>query len=221
MDSHPKHRESSATQAARHTAAHSAGHPTGAVAGPLLELARLYGVETVYRDSRGRWKASPVEAVIRVLRALGAPLEDPARGRRSGNRRDASPSETAIERAILRRGREVWGRVLEPVIVAWDGAWPTTSLRVQEDGARGDAFAGSRGGHGGHLMVELVLEDGEHRRAEIDASTLPVRQRVSIDGRRYVEYSLPLKLLSGSRSRLPLDGTSCEWRQAPELPNRR
>ncbi len=171
MDNHPKH--------------------IGIVAGPLLELAQLYGVETFYRDSRGRWRDASADSVAHVLRALGADFD--------------APTEAAIERAILHRRQQIWQRIVEPVIVAWDRAWPTVVLRLPEGWARGGgAAAGSSGRHDAHVKVELVLEDGEHLRAEIDPSTLPVRQRASIAGLRFCEYGLHLRLVGGSRRRLPL-----------------
>jgi len=130
---------------------------TETVTGPLLELAQLYGVETGHRDWRGSWREASPEAVAQVLRALGAEF-------------DGVPNVAAIERAILRRRRETWERVIEPVIVAWDGAWPTVALRLPDDDRRGSARDGKggprghsqsgAGGRGERVTLDVILEDG-------------------------------------------------------------
>src|SRR5204862_7167839 len=71
----------------------------------LAELARLYGIQTSYLDMRKlRRKADP-EALLLVLRAMGAGVE---------NFND-------VPEALRRRRDALQKRTVEPVMVAWDG----------------------------------------------------------------------------------------------------
>ncbi len=120
---------------------------------PLLaELARLYGVQLAYRDSKGRWRESPLESVVLVLRALGAELGD---GGAADPLRGVTPARMAA--AIAERKRELWSRVVEPVIVAWEGKLPPMTVRLPVGPSRSAASSGLRGGG---LKVTLLLEEG-------------------------------------------------------------
>ena len=71
----------------------------------LVQLARLYGIQTSYLDMRKlRRKADP-EALLLVLRAMGAGVE---------NFND-------VPEALRRRKDALQKRTVEPVMVAWDG----------------------------------------------------------------------------------------------------
>src|SRR5207237_2425313 len=71
----------------------------------LFELARLYGIQTSYLDmTRQRRDADP-EALLLVLREMGAGVE----------KFDDVPD------ALARRKDELRKRTVEPVMVAWDG----------------------------------------------------------------------------------------------------
>ena len=80
----------------------------------LHDVARFYDVRTSYLDFFGKIKNSPAEAVLAVLKLLGAPVE------RMGDLADA------------RRACRVtlWQRGIDPVLIAWDGASPVLKLRV-------------------------------------------------------------------------------------------
>ena len=69
----------------------------------LKSLAREHGVLTSYRDVTGRQRVVSEETAVRILRALGAPLEHPD---------DALP-------ALKERRKSVRELVLEPVITVW------------------------------------------------------------------------------------------------------
>jgi 4-alpha-glucanotransferase len=93
----------------------------------LADLAREYGVQPSYTDSGGRSVRTPSESLIAALRALGAPIEHVP---------DAAG-------ALVERRRELERRMVQPVLVAWDGrlrdaeirAPASASLRVElEDG---------------------------------------------------------------------------------------
>ena len=87
----------------------------------LHNLARAYGVETAYRDIENRRQVASPEALLAVLKALGAPvdsMEDVAGARRE-------------------RRQTLWRRPLEPVLVAWDGACAETELRLSSESCSG------------------------------------------------------------------------------------
>jgi len=71
----------------------------------LLELARLHGVQTEYRDAWGHDRIATPEALGGVLAALGAPL--------------AQASDAAD--ALAERRRELAERLAPPVVVVWEG----------------------------------------------------------------------------------------------------
>jgi 4-alpha-glucanotransferase len=85
---------------------------SGAITGDLRRLARLYSVQTEYVDvAKTRRQAVP-EALLAVLRALGAPVEH----------------DRDIRSAIAERESEVEAVLIDPVIVAWDGVLPDLSV---------------------------------------------------------------------------------------------
>ncbi|MFP5284543.1 MAG: 4-alpha-glucanotransferase, partial [Thermoanaerobaculia bacterium] len=116
----------------------------------LRELARLYGVETSYRDAMGGFVEAGPESLLAVLRALGAPLES---------------ADDAAE-ALEERRRELAERVIEPVLVAWDGRAPAAVLRF--------------GAASGRVTCRFDLEGGERWAWEKELSALP---QASPDGR--------------------------------------
>lgn len=127
----------------------------------LRELARLYGIETSYQDARGRFVEAGPESLLPVLRALGAPLE----------------TEDDAAEALEERLRELAERVIEPVLVAWDGRAPAAVLRF--------------GSGSGRLTCRFDLDGGERWAWEKELSALP---EASADGRL---LSLPDNLPMG------------------------
>jgi 4-alpha-glucanotransferase len=71
----------------------------------LLELSRLYGIQTSYLDMRKQRRHADPEALLLVLKAMGAGL----------NKMDEVPE------TLRRRKAELKKRSVEPVMVAWDG----------------------------------------------------------------------------------------------------
>jgi 4-alpha-glucanotransferase len=71
----------------------------------LLQLARLYGIQTSYLDMRKQRRDADPEALLLVLRALGAGLD----------------SFGDVPSALSRRKEELRKRTVEPVMVAWNG----------------------------------------------------------------------------------------------------
>lgn len=80
----------------------------------LHDLARLYRVQTRHWDGLGRLVEPPREAILGVLRMLGAPVERMA----------------DLADALRQRRRFLWGQSIEPVVVAWDGAALSLNLRL-------------------------------------------------------------------------------------------
>jgi 4-alpha-glucanotransferase len=144
----------------------------------LHTLARLHGVQTAYNDNDGRRQAASPDVLMGALRALRVPVRGGA----------------DIRRLLEQRRRELWDRVLEPVVVAWVRA-----------GREGD---GSPAGHRGPanrfvlrlpvrfrdrpVHVAVNLEDGELRRWSVEAASLPVREEVEVDGVGYVALEVEL-----------------------------
>ncbi|PYS50551.1 MAG: 4-alpha-glucanotransferase [Acidobacteria bacterium] len=71
----------------------------------LLELAKLYGIETSYVDMAKQRRPADPEALLLVLGALGAGVE----------------KFEDVSQALAQRREELRKRVVEPVMVAWDG----------------------------------------------------------------------------------------------------
>lgn len=128
------------------------------------ELARLYGVQTSYTDVRGRRRRASREALLRVLAALGAPVD----------------SDRGVEEAMRWRRRETWERLCEPVLVAWDGRLRHVEVRLPERLAA--------------APVRVLLEEeetGARREWSCDPGRLPTAGLAEIDGVGFVAKRLP------------------------------
>jgi 4-alpha-glucanotransferase len=106
----------------------------------LQQLATQQGVQLSYSDIAGHTRWAEPEALVAVLRALGLPLEG------------------AADAADLLHDHDQRPTLLDPVLVAWDGALP--DLRLQ-----------SADGHADGARYDLLFEDGS---AHTDA--LPVHR---------------------------------------------
>lgn len=105
----------------------------------LWELAKLYGVQTAfYGVDKLRRDAGP-EAVLAALRGLGAPIEH----------------HTDIDGALRQRRAEIADRIIEPVLVAWDGRLARVDLRLPPSAL-------------GVTTIEIGLEGGGHITQTID-----------------------------------------------------
>ena len=131
---------------------------------PLHQLASLYGVQTAYHDVAGRLREASTEALIAVLRALGAPVV----------------TLPDVPAAIRERRQALWQQWLDPVVVAWDAAPPTLQVRLPSRMANL------------HLVGRLILESGEPQNWEWDGADLPVLEAEDIEGTSYVVRSLSL-----------------------------
>ncbi len=125
---------------------------------PLLaELCALYGVRTGYKDTKGQWQESPPESIVAVLQALGAELE----GRTNGG---VKGGEGRLRAAIKARKKEISSRVVEPVVVAWEGKPALRDFL----GPVGEGSVGRPKGRGSARLT-LVLEDGSEEHWDVTA----------------------------------------------------
>ncbi|HXK34768.1 MAG TPA: 4-alpha-glucanotransferase [Dehalococcoidia bacterium] len=130
----------------------------------LRVLAGLYGVEPRYTDITGMERQASPEALTAVLRSLGAALHSPA----------------AATDAIRARRVELASRIIEPVIVAWDGSAPVQEMRLPASLASG------------HADLALDVEGIGTRRARVDVAAGSVEHDV-VEGEAFVrrKFRLP------------------------------
>jgi 4-alpha-glucanotransferase len=149
----------------------------------LRELAALYGVQASYHDIGGRLVEAAPESLLAVVSALAGPLDGMGE----------------VAEALAARRAELDTRLVEPVLVAWDGVLAEVSLRLPAGGAgdvgrerregRGDG--GAADGSGSRSVAcHLDLENGERRAWTHDLERLPAAP----PGQRRLEFpeALPL-----------------------------
>jgi 4-alpha-glucanotransferase len=134
----------------------------------LSSLARMYGVQTAFYDVEYRRQQASPEAVLSVLRALDVPVGGVA----------------DVGDALRVRRRELWGRGVEPVTVAWDGEPAGIDLRLPAASADGT------------LRCSIELETGESHAWNRDVADLPVVESAMLEGIRHqtMRLSLPFRL---------------------------
>ncbi len=135
--------------------------------GPLHELAQLYGVYTSYYDVTGKLQEASAEALLPVLRQLGA----------------ATGKLADVPDALRQRQHALWQTRMQPVVVAWDGGSSSQANLELRLPAQFPAKT---------LRCSLRLESGEERRWDCDLESLPVTNEGSIESSRYLARSLPL-----------------------------
>ncbi|MFB3062201.1 MAG: 4-alpha-glucanotransferase, partial [Candidatus Binatia bacterium] len=101
----------------------------------LYQLARLYNLQTAYTDGMGHRRQASPESILQVLRAMGVPAR----------------SMEDLSGAISQRYHTLWGRCIEPVIVAWEGQPVKLVLRLSRASAKNS------------ISLKLNLETGEVR----------------------------------------------------------
>ncbi len=117
----------------------------------LRELARLHGVQLSYHDAGGRLVEAAPESLLAAVAALAGPLD----------------GMDEVAEALAARRAELDTRLVEPVLVAWDGQLAEVVLRLPAGGA------GEVGEGGGTLACHLDLENGERRAWTYDLERLP------------------------------------------------
>jgi len=126
----------------------------------LRELALLYGVQPAYFDVAGHHVEASAESLLAVASALAGPFE----------------GMDDVTEALAARREELESRLIEPVLVAWDGRLPEIELRCPREMANGGGGAsggGGAGGDGGALVCHLDLENGERRAWTYEIESLP------------------------------------------------
>ncbi len=129
---------------------------------PLQTLARLYNLQTVYHDGLGELRKAPPEAILSVLKSLGA----------------AVASMADVSSALRGRHQELWQRAIEPVTVAWQDQPRKIKLRLPVRLAQ--------------LPVsgEIVLENGERIEGQFDEMQIAQPLIKEVEGARYIARTL-------------------------------
>lgn len=127
---------------------------------PLRQLARAYGIQVDYTDATGQKRDASPEALIAVLRALGAPIEH----------------EGHAARALRERRQAVWRTVLEPVHVVWDGQPAELSLRLPAAKLPG------------RLSLDIELESGANRRCVLRRDDWIPKSSATLEGVSYTAF---------------------------------
>jgi 4-alpha-glucanotransferase len=130
----------------------------------LQELTRLYGVQTAYYDITHQRRRAAPEVLLRVLQALGAPLD----------------RLSDVPAALRARRAEPWLRGVEPVTLVWQRQRP--QLEVCRAARHADT----------PIVAELTLEAGEQRAWRWDAAVCRVLGKADVDGQTYVAQRCPL-----------------------------
>jgi 4-alpha-glucanotransferase len=134
------------------------------VLGGLHRLARLYNVQTAYYDVTHHRQQASVEGLLAVIRALGAPVT----------------SLDDIASALRERKQALWQRMLEPVIIAWNGECQIIKVVVPATLADASWFGC------------LETEDGLGKSWQWQTADLPVLESQDIEGRRYLVKGITL-----------------------------
>jgi len=151
----------------------------------LHRLAHSYGVQTSYYDVFQHRKAASPEALLAVLRALGAPLLTLA---------DATSAWREYQQAK-------WRQWLEPVTLAWGGEPPVIEVRLPSSA------------NNIPIIGHLALESGEQYSWRWFTEELSVLSVTEIEGAKYLtgKLSLPDKLPWGyHRFTIEIAGTTAE-----------
>lgn len=130
----------------------------------LAELAGQYGVQTAYYDVEQRRQTASIEALVHILRAMGAPI--------------AGPDDAGD--ALRQRRQATWARLVEPVVVAWDAEACRCPLRCRADHL------------GRTLDCLLTLEDGSRQSWSQRIDELEATERRTVEGVAYVASLLPI-----------------------------
>ncbi|MGQ0814556.1 MAG: 4-alpha-glucanotransferase [Gemmatimonadota bacterium] len=132
-------------------------------------LIREFGIQSSYQAASGETVHASAESMLAVLGALGADT--------------AGDLDTIVRRELER----AWSRVIEPVVVAWDGALNDVILRLPASAARRT------------IRYELRLEDGDVVHGTIPPSARRVRGTARFGRSKRVELaaSIPKHVRAG------------------------
>ncbi|UCF39143.1 MAG: 4-alpha-glucanotransferase [Acidobacteriota bacterium] len=130
----------------------------------LSELAGLYGLETEFYDGLGIRRTPPPEAILAVLKSLGVPLRDIE---------DVCP-------VLEDRRRERLDRVIEPVLISWDGKSLPMTVTAPEPTS-------------GSIRVDLELESGEELRQALPWTNGQLQDQFDLDGTTFQRRTFHLE----------------------------
>jgi 4-alpha-glucanotransferase len=128
----------------------------------LHNLARLYDVQLDYYDIFGRHIEPPADAVLQVLRILGAPVE----------------RMSDLSDALRQRRQSLWQRGMDPVVVTWDRKPLSLKLRLPRQ--LSDATA----------KYQVVLESGEICEGKCQDDVTAKRSVTRVEGIDYTTRRL-------------------------------
>ncbi|HEX7475813.1 MAG TPA: 4-alpha-glucanotransferase, partial [Dehalococcoidales bacterium] len=151
----------------------------------LHHLAGLYGIKTGYLDMDKQIRTASPEALLAVLKALGAPV----------SRIEDVPS------TIRAKKQQIWQQPIEPITVVWENAILALNLRLPEN------FIGKS------LTAKLISETGVEQDFSWRTDESLVLDSAAIEKNRYVTVRLylPEKLPIGyHRFRIELPGAAAE-----------
>jgi 4-alpha-glucanotransferase len=130
----------------------------------LHHVARLYRIQTEYRDGFGQQRRAPAEAILKVLQTLDAPVE----------------SFEDLPGALRERRQTLWQRAIEPVTIAWQAQLPIIQVRLPSRLAEAP------------VLYEIMLESGEVAEGACsDAPGFTPRMK-EVEGATYVTRRLLL-----------------------------
>ncbi len=132
----------------------------------LRRLVRLYGIQASYYDVFGRLNEPPREALLSILRMLGASVE----------------KMSDLASALRERRQFLMQQVMDPVIVLWDGEPTYFKLRVPSELAQAE------------VNCRILLESGETVKSALrdDPALKSAERVVEIEKAKYVVRRLKI-----------------------------
>jgi 4-alpha-glucanotransferase len=128
----------------------------------LRRTARLYGVQSAYRDGLKQPRQAPPEAILLALQALDAPVE----------RFDD------LDHAYRQRRQERWQRIIEPVTVVWQNQPIRLKVRVPRNLAEASS------------TFRIVFENGEAIDGELGDDATFTKSTRDVEGTGYITRRL-------------------------------
>lgn len=138
----------------------------------LEQLALRYGIQTSYEDVNRKRQSASSETLLRLLAVLGVSVA----------------SESDISDALRERDQQLARRLLEPVLVAWEGKLPEIPLTVSTSATTA------------RVTLQIQLEDGTPLRWDSELSE-PAASPKQVQPS---ENSARLKVARGVTDSLPL-----------------
>jgi 4-alpha-glucanotransferase len=129
----------------------------------LHTLAEARGIQLSYYDVTGRLCQATPDALVRVLQILGTQISSP---------------DQAAEALRIHHQAEA-KRLVEPVVLSWDGHSPDLNLRLPSNST-------------GAISCRVVMEDGQPMTWSCPLDTLPIANQIEVEGISYSSRRLTL-----------------------------